>query len=408
MDRIGAKLGIIALVAAVTMGAVVGAIVGATLAATRSTTTIIYKSRAANPDLTSVDRVVVPVSNDVNVVKRAGPAVVSIEHQLPTSVDPQTGFPTGGGTAIGSGFIIDTQGDIVTNDHVIQGGNPHYTVTFQDGRTAPAILIGGNPSYDVAVIRVKGAVPATVQWGDSSYVQPGQPVVAIGDALGQFPNTVTSGIVSGLHRVLSSQCLSGASTCPQDYIQTDAPINHGNSGGPLLDLDAQVVGINTAIQRSTGETGTSSPLFLDPFENNSDPNSTVAEGLGFAIPSDTAAPLAEHMIHHTPLPYLGVCYRPITLLAESSGIPAGAEIVTGCSRGAPGVSPGSPAAKAGIRANDVIVAVGPRRLSNGLTLIQAVLPENPGQTASIRIWRPNSPTSTKGHYLTRAVKFGKS
>jgi serine protease Do len=336
-------------------------------------------------------------------VNEDGPAVVSIEHTL-YSVN-SFGQKTPSGTAIGSGFIIDQQGDIVTNNHVISGGNPHYTVTFENGGTAPATLVGANATYDLAVIRVKVPVPATVSWGNSADVQPGESILAIGDPLGDFPNSVTSGIVSGLHRSLAGTCAT-STPCDQDYIQIDAPINHGNSGGPLIDMSGQVVGINTAIERSTGSSSGGLNLFGDPTQ--SDPNSTVAEGLGFAIASDTAQPIVEHLIQHTPLPYLGVCYHSVTLVNEARGIPAGAQLTGGCvSSATNSITPGSPAAKARLHTNDVIVAVGNLDLSNGLTLIQAVLPQDPGSTAPVKIWRPSSASSTSGTYLTKMVTFGK-
>lgn len=402
MRRVGLGIAAVLVSLGLVFGAVIGAVVGAiTVATSRSTTTTIIKTQA-QPTSTqaSVSRVYVPVSSAANIVRRVGPAVVSIKHTLPGSVNP-FGGTTPGGTAFGSGFIIDRQGDIVTNNHVISGANPHYMVTFSNGRQAPADLVGASATYDIAVIRVKGHVPAVARFADSSFVQPGEPVLAIGDALGQFPNTVTSGIVSGLHRVLT------AGTGPQDYIQTDAPINHGNSGGPLLDMTGQVIGVNTAIQRSTGQNNSQGFSFGDPFQG-SDPNSTVAEGLGFAIPADTASPLAQHLIHRTAIPYLGVCYRPVNLVDEGKGIPAGARVEPGCTSAGSAVSPGSPAARAGIRLNDVIVAVGGRRLANGLSLEQVILGATAGKSTTIRIWRPTAADSTKGRTITRIVTLGRS
>ena len=408
MRKVGLGAVVALMLLGVVFGAVAGAIVGAvTVAATRgNTTTIIREQSSSTPNQTSIERIPVPITNEVHLVKTVGPAVVSIMHILPATTNGFGGV-TGGGEAIGSGFVIDNQGDIVTNNHVIAGGNPHFTVTFASGRQAPAKLVGGNPTYDVAVIKVNGPVPSVATFGNSAFVQPGEPVVAIGDALGQFPNTVTAGIVSGLHRTLITT--GSEASNPQDYIQTDASINHGNSGGPLLSLAGQVIGMNTAIQRSTGQNNSQGFTFPDPFGGSSDPNSTVAEGLGFAIPSDTIEPLTQHLIHHIALPFLGVCYRTVTQIDEYRGIPAGARIIggQGCA-GRAAIQLRSPAAAAGLRKYDVITAIGSLTLSNGLSLQQAILPQNPGNSVQVRIWRPNSPAATHGQIITKTVTLGTS
>lgn len=404
MRRVG--LGMVAAVAvlAVVFGGIVGAIVGAVTVATvdkPQSKQIISVVSQPNGSLTSATRETVPVTNAVSTVKRVGPAVVEIVHQLPSTTDA-FGQIQSGGTAIGSGFIIDTRGDIVTNNHVISGGNNHYTVIFANGRQTSATLVGANPSNDIAVIRVNGRVPGVAHFGNSALLSPGEPVVAIGDALGQFQNTITAGIVSGLHRSLSG-------VVSQDMIQTDAAINHGNSGGPLTDLAGNVIGINTAIERSVSDgTQQSSPFNVNPFGSTSDPNSTVAEGLGFAIPSNTAEPLAEHIIRGIPPASLGVCYHAVPQVQEFTGVPAGARVSPGCKSGEPAVLPGTPAAKAGIRADDVIVAVGAVHLSNAISLEQAIVSRNPGDVVKVKIWRPDSPSSSHGKLLTFAVTLGRS
>jgi S1-C subfamily serine protease len=330
--------------------------------------------------------VTIPVTNAVAVVRRVGPAVVEIIHQLPSTTDLFGGIQPGG-TAIGSGFIIDKRGYIVTNNHVISGGNNHFTVVFANGRRTSATLVGANPSNDIAVIRAKGPMPAAAHFGNSAYLQPGEPVVAIGDALGQFQNTVTSGIVSGLHRNVPG-------VVSQDMIQTDAAINHGNSGGPLVDLNGDVVGINTAIERSTS-TNSSGNLF-----GSTDPNSTVAEGLGFAIPASTAAPLAQHIIRHVPPGLLGVRYIAVPLVQESYGVPPGARVTN--------VQAGSPAASAGLRAGDVIVGVNSTKLTNAVTLEQAIVVYSPNDTVTLTIWRPSSPGSHQGRTLSLSATLARS
>jgi 2-alkenal reductase len=200
-------------------------------------------------------------------VRTTGPAVVTIINTM--QVQTRRGRFGGGGTqtaqASGSGIIIDNKGDIVTNQHVIDS-QQSLQVIFADGTQADATLVGSDTGADIAVIRVSGKVPAIAQFGDSSKLEIGQPVIAIGSALGNYTNTVTQGILSGVHRQLSD--VSPSTPATQDMLQTDAAINHGDSGGPLLDLNGNVIGINTAVISvdSTGQ---------------------VAEGLGFAIPINT-------------------------------------------------------------------------------------------------------------------------
>jgi 2-alkenal reductase len=134
--------------------------------------------------------------------------------------------------------------------------------------------VGGDAAADIAVVKVDTAVPAVAQFGDSDALEPGQPVVAIGSALGDFRNTVTAGVVSAVHRDLDETMQTDLG----DLIQTDAAINEGNSGGPLIDLNGQVIGVNVAVVRSTGYQG------------------DTAEGLGFAIPANTAKQIADNLI----------------------------------------------------------------------------------------------------------------
>jgi 2-alkenal reductase len=403
MKRVGVGTVAVLVILGVAFGAVAGAVVGAiTVVATRSNQTIenIVTPAQSTASLTSAGHVNVPVTNVVGVVKRVGPAVVEIIHQLPNTTN-SFGQIQSGGTAIGSGFVIDKGGDIVTNDHVIAGGNNSFTVIFANGRTAVASLVGANKANDIAVIKVDVPILAIAHFGDSAYLQPGEPVVAIGDALGQFQNTVTSGIVSGLHRNLPG-------VVSQDMIQTDAAINHGNSGGPLADLSGNVVGINTAIQRSTStQNNQQCSVFDITCNSSSDPNATVAEGLGFAIPSNTAAPIAEHIIRHVPPAYLGVWYQAVTQAQEVQGVPAGARVDTGPS-GQQAVAPNGPAQKAGLREGDIIVALGGVKLSNSVSLEQAVVTHNPGDVVSIRVWRPDRPGSHKGRYLAYTATLGTS
>jgi len=265
----------------------------------------------------------------VAVVQKAGPAVVTVVNQMPPQITMfgQIAQPE----ALGSGVIIDQQGHIVTNNHVIEGGS-QFQVIFSDGRKAPARLVGRDQISDIAVLKVDGPVPAVATFGNSDELQIGQRVVAIGSALGDFRNTVTHGIISGVNRTLSDPngpTLTG-------LIQTDAPINHGNSGGPLLDLQGRVIGINTAVVRGSGFGG------------------DVAEGLGFAIPSNTVKQIADQLIKngYVVRPFLGVSWTPLSPQIASY---YGLSVTSGALIQA--VQPGSPASAAGLRPGDVVTRV---------------------------------------------------
>ena len=278
------------------------------------------------------------VTSDVSslatsVVKQVGPAVVSILNDQ----QPQQGvFGATQSTSAGSGVIIDASGYILTNYHVV-AQSQNLKVTFANGTTSNATLVGGDSSNDIAVIKVSGTMPAVAHFGDSSTISPGETVIAIGNALGDLQNTVTEGIVSALGRTLPNGNDVSGQEMLMNLIQTDAAINHGNSGGPLVDLSGNVIGINTAVVRSSSSTGL-------------DQSGDEAEGLGFAIPSNTAKAVADRIIFHTPSPYLGVEYNPISpQVSSASGRPVGARILS--------ITKGSPAADAGLKVNDVVTSV---------------------------------------------------
>jgi putative serine protease PepD len=259
-----------------------------------------------------------------------------------TTQGQQTPF---GGTqeqqAQGSGFVSDSEGHIITNDHVVSGATS-ISVEFPDGSTYKAQLVGADASTDVAVIKVDAptSVLHPLQLGDSSQLQVGDGVVAIGSPFG-LEDTVTSGIVSALHRTITSP----NNFSIDDAIQTDAAINHGNSGGPLLDLEGKVVGINSQIQSDTGGN----------------------DGIGFAVPSNTVKSvvsqiLATGKVEHA---YLGVGIATISQqLSSELGLPAGVEVTQ--------VTEGGPAARAGLRAADTTANVAGQQFPTGGDVITAV------------------------------------
>jgi 2-alkenal reductase len=310
----------------------------------------------------------------VGVVKKVSPAVVTIYNKAVRS-GAQTSEVTRG---IGSGVIISQDGYILTNAHVVQGAQG-LTVAFNNGQIlAQARLIGADTEGDIAIIKVDDKVPAVASFGDSSKLEVGETVVAIGAALGDFRNSVTKGVVSGTNRTIPGD------TSPTVYIQTDAPINHGNSGGPLLNLRGEIIGINTAVVRSTGTSGTTANA-----------NQDLAEGLGFAIRSNTAKMFADQLIANGSVsrPYFGIRYQMITpaiagTTLQGLTIPTveGAWINSRGSR-QPAIVVGSPADKAGLKEDDVITAIDGVALNDSNPLVTAILKYKPNDTINLKVQR---------------------
>jgi 2-alkenal reductase len=266
----------------------------------------------------------------------------------------------------GSGVIIDRRGYIVTNNHVVAGARA-LQVIYADGMKADATVVGADALSDLAVLKVDGNVPAVAELGDSGALQPGETVIAIGSPLGQFKGTVTVGVVSGLDRKLQvdpNYALEG-------LIQTDAAINHGNSGGPLINLAGQVVGINTAIVRSGAQAGG---------------QNDIAEGLGFAVPSATVKDVAEQIMANGRVerPYLGVenNFRVINpRIASAYGLPVrnGVYVVQ--------VDAGSPAARAGIRQGDIITKIAEQTIDEDHPLLNALIQHKVGEQVTVTVVR---------------------
>jgi len=307
----------------------------------------------------------------VQVVQRVGPAVVTIQT---SGVDDQGNQFQ----AAGSGVIIDIKGDILTNYHVVQGNETSYQVIFKSGAKSGATLAGSAPYSDLAVIHVNASVPAWAPLGDSSKVQPGQTVLAIGSPLGSYENTVTEGIISAVGRTLQEPNNGPALT---NLLQTDAPINHGNSGGPLVDLNGKVIGINTAVVRSSSDTGSPQGPFgglLNPFGDSS--SGDQAQGLGFSIPSNTARLVISRILFHRPPGYLGVEARLLDpQTATYYSLPVGAFVTQ--------VQPGTPAAKAGLRPHDIITAVDGQAIDQNHDLSTVIEMHQPGQTVALSVVR---------------------
>jgi putative serine protease PepD len=295
------------------------------------------------------------VSTLTQLYKTVTPGVVDIT----VSSTSQNGFGFGGqqqSRAEGSGFVYDTSGHIVTNAHVVDGAKS-ITVRFQDGRTAKGKLVGADDSTDIAVVKVD--VPASelppLTLGSSHAVQPGQEVLAIGSPFG-LAGTMTSGIVSAVDRTIEAPnhySISGA-------IQTDAPINHGNSGGPLLNASGEVIGVNAQIESDSGGN----------------------DGVGFAIPIDSVKSVVGTIVSGGKVrhAFLGV---KIGDAASGPGARVGS------------VTAGSAAAKAGLQAGDVITAVDGKAITGADDLTAAIGNRAPGEKVVITLTRNgNSRTVT--------------
>jgi S1-C subfamily serine protease len=298
-------------------------------------------------------------------VEKTSPAVVVIQTTVTNG--------RGTGTGIGSGIIFDANGWILTNKHVVDGADK-LTVQLNDTRTFDAKVIGIDTLTDLAIVKIDAKDLTAAPIGHSGTLELGQLAIAIGNPLGNFRNTVTTGVVSGLGRQIQAGDASETSSEQlNNLIQTDAAINPGNSGGPLIDSSGLVIGINTAVS------------------NN-------AQGIGFAIPVDVARPIMEQAVAGKPLarPWIGVYYQQITKqLAAEKNLPSDTGVLVGTANDAPAVFPNSPADKAGLKDGDVVVAVDGQKLDLDHDLSTLVLPHVPGDVITLRVLRGNSTQEIK-------------
>lgn len=290
---------------------------------------------------------------------------------LPSVVTLHVNGSTESGT--GTGFVLDGKGHILTNNHVVApaGSTGEITVTFSGGESAPAEIVGKDSGYDLAVVKVTGVSGLKpLPLGNSDNVQVGDPVVAIGAPF-DLSNTVTSGIISAKQRPITAGGEKGDGTDVSyvDALQTDAPINPGNSGGPLVDTEARVIGINSAIRAADSGSG------LDGGQSGS-------IGLGFAIPINQGKRVAEELINtgKATHPVIGV-----TLDMEFTG--DGAKVGGKAAEGGVAVTEGGPADKAGVRAGDIITEVDGRRVHSGEELIVKIRAHRPGDRLGLVLTR---------------------
>jgi 2-alkenal reductase len=263
-------------------------------------------------------------------VQKVGPSVVTVVGTVPGQMTFRG--MTSNGTVSGSGVFISSQGYILTNNHVVSDTQGDLTIVLSDGTQETAKIVGADQYSDIAVLKTTGKVPAVATLGNSDVLNPGETVIAIGSPLGDFKNTVTVGVVSATGRSIDT----GNGYSIDNLIQTDAAINQGNSGGPLVNLAGEVIAINTLIVRSSG-------------------SGTVAEGLGFAIPINTANTVAQQLIQNGSIthPYLGVSFQAVSPdIANAYNLPVqwGAYVTD--------VAASSPASQAGLQQGDIITSLG--------------------------------------------------
>ncbi|MCX6783586.1 MAG: trypsin-like peptidase domain-containing protein [candidate division WWE3 bacterium] len=295
----------------------------------------------------------------ISAVTKVSPAVVSVVTQS-TSFDPFSGQQSSGTQGIGTGFIVRSDGVILTNKHVVADPNVAYTVVLKDKTSYPVKKVFLDPSNDLAIIKIDATNLPTVELGDSSKLKVGQGVIAIGNALGRFDNTVTKGVVSALGRGItagSGNPFDQTTENLADVIQTDASMNPGNSGGPLVNLSGQVIGIDSAV-------------------------SGGAQGIGFALPINSAKPVISSFeaTGRIVRPYMGVVYELVTPdLTTFTRLPVGALVRSAVA--------GSPAEKAGIKPGDVILSISGEKIDENTTLVNAILKHQVGETVPVVIDR---------------------
>lgn len=326
-----------------------------------------------------------------NIAKAVGPSVVSINVVTQTATSNFFGLnDQATSEAAGTGIIISKDGIIMTNRHVVPAGTTQVSVTLSDGTQYDNVEVlgrtSGSDSLDVAFLKIKdlkGKTLTAASIGDSSAMNVGDSVVAIGNALGQFQNTVTSGIISGFGREVQAGSSSGNLSDTEDLgnlIQTDTAINEGNSGGPLVNMNGQVIGINTAIASN-------------------------AENIGFAIPINDVRGLIQQVLSTGSFarPYLGVRYITLTAaIAQEYALPVndGAYLAPSGITGSAPVLPGSPADKAGLKAGDIITTVNGTKLGAQKSLTSLLNTHQPGDKITLKVLRA-------GKTLTITVTLGK-
>lgn len=325
----------------------------------------------------------------VSSVKKVMPSVVSVVFTKDVEVINPFSFNDPFGSSAqsrsiqtqqggGTGFVITSEGLIATNKHVANIEGAKYTVITQDGKKYDAKVLATDPVNDFAILKIDAKNLPVVEFGDSDSLDVGQRVIAIGNALGEFQNSVTVGVLSGKERTLVATSSTGSSAeTLEGLLQTDAAINEGNSGGPLVNIKGQVVGINTA----TAAKGQS-------------------EGIGFAIPISTLKTAIDSIKKSGKIirPYLGVRYvivdQKIAAIRNISS-DKGVIVMGDDSRGLSAVESGSPADKAGIKQGDIILKINNDDLGEGRSLSRFLSKYQPGDEVTLKISRDGKEMDVK-------------
>lgn len=331
-----------------------------------------------------VEEVYVPQTSQedkiIKVVKDVSPSVVSVvvikEVPVYSSYDFFWGIPVVQGTekkqvGAGSGFIVSSDGLIVTNKHVVEDTKAEYVIITNDDEEYSVNVLARDPVQDIAILKIQSNEQfKAIKLGSASSIQIGQTAIAIGNALGELKNTVSVGVISGLGRTVTASGQDSTEVL-EDIIQTDAAINPGNSGGPLLNLSGEVIGINTA--------------------------ASSGENIGFAIYIDKAIRDIEQVktIGKISYPFLGIRYVLIDediAKDKKLSVDYGALIMRGSSYSDVAITPNSPAEKAGLKENDIILELEGEKITKNNSLAKIILKYNPGDTVSLKILRNNLET----------------
>lgn len=340
------KLQISSLVLAVALGVIVA--VGVYQAQIRG---LIPSKGIELPKLPEETRTILKEENAViSVVEKTSFSVVAIgvSRRVINPFDPFA-LPKKQDATIGTGFMVSDKGIIVTNKHVVLDGGTKYTVVTRDDQKYEVKRIYRDPIFDLALVQIEASGLKALELGDSSKLKVGQTVIAIGNALGQFTNTVTTGVVSGLGR----KVIAG----DDNLIQTDAAINPGNSGGPLLNSSGQVIGVNVAVSEG-------------------------AQNISFAIPINSVKAIVDEFVAKGTVsrPFLGVQYRFISKdAAILNEVPQGAYIQL--------VVDNSPAKKAGVEEGDIITKINGQSVDNESKIAEIIQKSAIGQKIELEIWR---------------------
>lgn len=343
-------------------------------------------TRPSSSGVSKVDQKVILNESQLisDIAKNVGPSVVSIDVASQSQQTDLFGFRRSvNQRSAGTGVILSKDGYILTNRHVIPENVNKVAITLSDGtRINDVDVVGRTTSgdtLDIAFLKVKDAKGkefSPAKLGDSSQVRVGDKVIAIGNALGQFQNTVTSGIISGFGRSVQAGSESGGDTeSLQNLFQTDAAINPGNSGGPLVNINGEVIGINTAVAGNS------------------------AQNIGFAIPINDTQGLIKSVLNTGKLqrPYLGVRYVMLTddyAYKFNLSVKRGAYIAPS-EDGSPSVIPGSPAEKAGLKEKDIITKVDNTKIGENNSLVSLVSRKVVGETVELTIIRDGQEKTIK-------------